>query len=95
MIEDGGEARGDRGDARGRRGAGRHAPDGASRRSRCSPATCRRTWMRCSRMGGQVGLNFLRFEPPKRLEKNAEGNVVLPPIRFDRALDYLIGDWLK
>ncbi len=45
--------------------------------------------------GRPVALNFLRFEPPQRLEKNAEGNVVLPHIRFDRALDYLIGDWLK
>ncbi len=42
-----------------------------------------------------VALNFLRFQPPQRLEKNAEGNVVLPHIRFDRALDYLIGDWLR
>jgi predicted YcjX-like family ATPase len=45
--------------------------------------------------GRPVGLNFLRFEPPRRLEKNAEGNVVLPHIRFDRALDYLIGGWLR
>jgi hypothetical protein len=45
--------------------------------------------------GRPVGLKFLKFEPPRRLEKNAEGNVVLPHIRFDRALDYLIGDWLK
>lgn len=45
--------------------------------------------------GRPVALKFLRFEPPHRLEKNAEGNVVLPHIRFDRALDYLIGDWLK
>lgn len=42
-----------------------------------------------------VSLNFLRFQPPQRLDKNAEGNVVLPHIRFDRALDYLIGDWLR
>lgn len=45
--------------------------------------------------GRPVALNFLRFQPPQRLEKNAEGNVVLPHIRFDRALDYLIGDWLR
>ncbi len=45
--------------------------------------------------GRPVSLNFLRFQPPARLDKNAEGNVVLPHIRFDRALDYLIGDWLK
>ncbi|MBN9314689.1 MAG: YcjX family protein [Devosia sp.] len=45
---------------------------------------------------GRAGaLKFLRFMPPQRLDKNAEGNVVLPHIRFDRALDYLIGDWLK
>jgi predicted YcjX-like family ATPase len=42
-----------------------------------------------------VALNFLRFQPPGRLEKNAEGNVVLPHIRFDRALEFLLGDWLR
>ncbi|MGN6486411.1 MAG: YcjX family protein, partial [Devosia sp.] len=42
-----------------------------------------------------VALNFLRFLPPSRLEKNAEGNVVLPHIRLDRALDFLLGDWLR
>jgi predicted YcjX-like family ATPase len=42
-----------------------------------------------------LALNFLRFQPPGRLEKNAEGNVVLPHIRFDRAIDFLIGDWLR
>ncbi len=42
-----------------------------------------------------VALNFLRFQPPGKLEKNAEGNVVLPHIRFDRAIDFLIGDWLR
>ena len=42
-----------------------------------------------------VKLNFLRFEPPQKLERNLEGDYVLPHIRFDRALDFLIGDWLK
>ncbi|HEV7278518.1 MAG TPA: YcjX family protein [Devosiaceae bacterium] len=42
-----------------------------------------------------IALNFLRFAPPQRLERNAEGDVVLPHIRFDRALDYLIGDRMK
>ncbi|HVW93910.1 MAG TPA: YcjX family protein [Devosia sp.] len=42
-----------------------------------------------------VKLNFLRFEPPQKLERNVEGGYVLPHIRFDRALDFLIGDWLK
>jgi uncharacterized protein len=41
-----------------------------------------------------LGLRFLRFLPPK-LERNADGAPVLPHIRFDRALDYLIGDKLK
>ena len=45
--------------------------------------------------GGKVKLNFLRFEPPQKLDRNAEGQVVLPHIRFDRALDFLIGDWLR
>jgi predicted YcjX-like family ATPase len=42
-----------------------------------------------------VKLNFLRFEPPRKLEHNAAGAALLPHIRFDRALDFLIGDWLK
>jgi predicted YcjX-like family ATPase len=42
-----------------------------------------------------VDLNFLRFLPPRKLERNAEGAPVLPHIRFDRALDFLIGDWLR
>ena len=44
--------------------------------------------------GAPVALNFLRFTPPQDLERNVNGDVVLPHIRFDRALDYLIGDWL-
>lgn len=44
--------------------------------------------------GNPVALNFLRFTPPRGLSRNANGDVVLPHIRFDRALDYLIGDWL-
>ena len=45
--------------------------------------------------GKPVELNFLRFLPPQKLERNAEGAYVLPHIRLDRALDFLIGDWLK
>jgi len=44
---------------------------------------------------GGVDLNFLRFMPPGKLERNAEGAVVFPHIRFDRALDFLLGDRLK
>ena len=44
--------------------------------------------------GSPVALNFLRFTPPHNLERTVNGDVVLPHIRFDRALDYLIGDWL-
>jgi predicted YcjX-like family ATPase len=44
--------------------------------------------------GEPVALNFLRFTPPQKLERNAAGDVVLPHIRLDRALDYLIGDWM-
>lgn len=44
--------------------------------------------------GAPVALNFLRFAPPQRLERNAAGDIVLPHIRLDRALDYLIGDWM-
>jgi predicted YcjX-like family ATPase len=44
--------------------------------------------------GSPVALNFLRFTPPQKLDRNAGGDVVLPHIRFDRAIDYLLGDWL-
>ena len=45
--------------------------------------------------GKRVELKFLRFRPPARLERNAEGNAVLPHIRFDRALEFLLGDKLR
>ena len=45
--------------------------------------------------GTPVALNFLRFTPPQKLDRNANGDVILPHIRFDRALDFLVGDWLK
>jgi predicted YcjX-like family ATPase len=44
--------------------------------------------------GTPVALNFLRFTPPQNLDRNANGDIILPHIRFDRALDYLIGDRL-
>ncbi len=45
--------------------------------------------------GEPTGLRFLRFEPPRKLERNAGGDAMLPHIRLDRALDFLIGDWLR
>jgi uncharacterized protein len=42
-----------------------------------------------------IALNFLKFQPPGRLERLADGSLVLPHIRLDRALDYLIGDKLR
>jgi len=45
--------------------------------------------------GAPVELKFLRFLPPQKLDRNAEGAPVLPHIRFDRALDYLLGDKLR
>ncbi len=45
--------------------------------------------------GEPVALKFLRFVPPDKLERDAGGNPVLPHIRLDRALDWLIGDWLR
>ncbi|WP_417309586.1 YcjX family protein [Devosia sp.] len=45
--------------------------------------------------GDPIGLNFLRFVPPKKLARNGEGHVVLPHVRMDGALDYLIGDRLR
>jgi uncharacterized protein len=40
-------------------------------------------------------LNFLRFNPPGALKKNAEGAYVLPHVRLDSALEYLLGDRVK
>jgi predicted YcjX-like family ATPase len=45
--------------------------------------------------GEPLALNFLRFTPPQKLDRNASGDLVLPHIRFDRAIDYLIGDWMR
>ncbi|HEY0032175.1 MAG TPA: YcjX family protein, partial [Devosia sp.] len=45
--------------------------------------------------GTPVSLNFLRFAPPARLDRNPAGDVILPHVRLDRAMDYLLGDWLK
>jgi predicted YcjX-like family ATPase len=44
--------------------------------------------------GEPVSLNFLRFAPPQKMDRNGSGELVLPHIRLDRALDYLIGDWM-
>ncbi|WP_196257683.1 YcjX family protein [Pelagibacterium limicola] len=40
-------------------------------------------------------LNFLRFLPPAAYEVSQTGDPVLPNIRLDRALDYLIGDRMQ
>jgi predicted YcjX-like family ATPase len=45
--------------------------------------------------GTPPGLNFLRFLPPRRLDRDTVGTPLLPHIRLDQALDYLIGDWLR
>jgi predicted YcjX-like family ATPase len=45
--------------------------------------------------GEALALKFLRFVPPSKLERDAGGNPVLPHIRLDRALEWLIGDWLR
>lgn len=45
--------------------------------------------------GNRAHLNFLRFNPPDALKKNAEGAYVLPHIRLDSALEFLLGDRLK
>lgn len=42
-----------------------------------------------------AALNFLRFNPPGALRKTAEGASILPHIRLDSALEYLLGDRLK
>ena len=43
----------------------------------------------------QTSLNFMRFMPPQKLARNTHGDPVLPNIRLDRALDFLLGDRLK
>ena len=40
-------------------------------------------------------LNFLRFSPPADLQNGDKNLKGLPHIRLDKALDYLIGDWMK
>lgn len=43
----------------------------------------------------RVHLRFLRFRPPKLSAQGQSGAPVLPHIRLDRALDYLVGDRLR
>ena len=39
--------------------------------------------------------SFPRFRPPRlKLEALADGTPALPHIRLDRAMDFLLGDWL-
>ncbi len=40
-------------------------------------------------------LNFLRFLPPAELSRSQTGDPILPFIRLDRALDFLIGDRMQ
>ena len=44
--------------------------------------------------GRPVDLKFLRIVPPGKLDRDASGSPVLPHIRLDRALDFLLSDWL-
>lgn len=42
-----------------------------------------------------TGLHFVRFRPPRVLPAGADGEApALPHIRLDRALDFLLADWL-
>ncbi len=42
-----------------------------------------------------AGLHFVRFRPPRVLPPGADGEApALPHIRLDRALEFLLGDWL-
>ena len=44
---------------------------------------------------GPVGLNFVRFRPPRLIPPGPDGEEqALPHIRLDRALEFLLGDWL-
>ncbi len=40
-------------------------------------------------------LSFLRFRPPLDLERTPQGDARLPHIRLDKALDFLLKDWMK
>ena len=44
--------------------------------------------------GAPAALNFLRFLPPTKLERSADGATILPHIRLDSALEFLLGDRL-
>jgi hypothetical protein len=48
-----------------------------------------------NRNAGGPLVNFLRFRPPRQLGANEAGMPVLPHIRLDRAIDFLIGDRLR
>jgi predicted YcjX-like family ATPase len=42
-----------------------------------------------------AGLHFVRFRPPRVFPPGADGEApALPHIRLDRALEFLLGDWL-
>ena len=42
-----------------------------------------------------AGLHFVRFRPPRVLPPGVDGEAPpLPHIRLDRALDFLLADWL-
>ena len=46
------------------------------------------------RDGSEPLVNFLRFRPPRQLAYSETGMPILPHIRLDRAIDFLIGDKL-
>ena len=70
-------------------------PTTARPRSRSSPATCPTIPTRCSRKAGRSRSTSSASCRPESSSATPTGDLVLPHIRFDRALDFLIGDWLK
>ena len=42
-----------------------------------------------------AALSFLRFQPPHPLARTSSGDAILPQIRLDRALDFLLSDRLR
>jgi len=40
-------------------------------------------------------LNFMRFSPPENLKSTTRKNSGLPHIRLDKAIDYLLEDWMR
>jgi predicted YcjX-like family ATPase len=55
-----------------------------------------KTALQQTAQGSRIFSSFPRFRPPRLASANLAGEIrAAPHIRLDRALDYLIGDWLQ